>query len=123
MNQLIACSIDLKICGNHGIKGPVLVDLLALSSANPDRVYLYSFDYSVDNSTDLPLAIPFPYEGSVQHAADMRYLFPWSKLSGDGVRIAKTMIQLWTSFARTGRPTAEAVSSWSPVTSNLWSKN
>ncbi|XP_053685665.1 glutactin-like [Sabethes cyaneus] len=101
------------ICGNHAFKGPVLADLQALSSVNSDRVYLYSFDYAVDNSTNLALTIEFPYEGSVHHAADVHYLFPWSTLNERGVRIAKTMVQLWTSFARTGVPMAEEVSTWS----------
>ncbi|XP_053685663.1 glutactin-like [Sabethes cyaneus] len=105
------------ICNNHGFKAPVLVDLLALSSINPDKVYLYSFDYAVDNSTNLPLTIEFPYEGAVHHAADMHYLFPWSELNEDGVRIAKTMVQLWTSFATTGVPVAEIVPRWSPMKS------
>ncbi|XP_053685664.1 glutactin-like [Sabethes cyaneus] len=105
------------ICSNHAFKGPVLVDLLALSSINPGRVYLYSFDYAVDNSTSLPLTIEFPYEGAVHHAADMHYLFPWSELNEDGLRIAKAMVQLWTSFARTGVPVAEIFPYWSPMKS------
>ncbi|XP_055548888.1 glutactin-like [Wyeomyia smithii] len=103
------------ICGNHGIKGPVLVDTTALATANPGRVFLYSFDYPVDPSAELPLVIPFPYEGPVHHANDMYYLFSWSNLSTTETKIAQAMVQLWTSFAKTGVPTAEIVPNWSPV--------
>ncbi|XP_055534060.1 glutactin-like [Wyeomyia smithii] len=103
------------ICGNHAFKGPVLVDTLALASVDSNRAYLYSFDYAIDNSTNLPLSISFPYEGAVHHAADIHYLFPWSNLDDNGLKIAQTMVQLWTSFARTGVPTAQAVPYWSTV--------
>ncbi|XP_058827003.1 glutactin-like [Topomyia yanbarensis] len=103
------------ICGNHGIKGPTLVDIQAFYRVNPDGVYLYTFDYS-NLLTHMNSTIYFPYEAAVHHAADLYYLFPWNTLNNEGdIKMVKIMTQLWTSFASSGVPQAELVPYWSPV--------
>lgn len=103
------------ICGIHGIKGPVMSEVHAFSQANPGNVYLYSFDYSSSSLSLWNYSVPFPHKGAVQHADDARYLFPLGDLAGTDIQIARSMVQLWTSFAAIGVPTAKEVPYWPPA--------
>ncbi|XP_029731024.2 glutactin-like [Aedes albopictus] len=102
------------ICGTHGIKGPVLADVQSFSNANPGNVYLYSFDYS-SALTQRNLTVPYPHERPVHHAEELKYLFPIENLDEADVRMAKAMVQLWTSFAIGGVPVADSVAHWPPM--------
>ncbi|XP_053676821.1 esterase E4-like [Anopheles nili] len=110
----------VDICGNLAIKAPVLQDVTRFAHANPDKVYLYSFDYSgtpsiynFSNQQDFY----YPYHNNSFHAEDLFYLFPLGyRLDQQDTEVAKTMVDLWTTFAMRGRPTASAVQkTWSPV--------
>lgn len=107
----------IDICSNHGIKGPVLTDVNAVSAVNPDNVFLYSFDFQSDRPKDTDSqGFPFPYTGAVEHAEDLDYLFPKTELiEGRETRMAKTMVQLWSSFATVGIPSARDVPYWPPA--------
>lgn len=102
------------ICGIHGIKAPVVTEVHAFAQANPGNVYLYSFDYS-SSLTQVNLSVPFPHKGAVHHAEDLRYLFPMKDLAGTDIQTAKTMVQLWASFATIGIPTAKEAPYWPPA--------
>ncbi|XP_058835247.1 glutactin-like [Topomyia yanbarensis] len=104
------------ICGAHGIKGPLLIDMHAFARANPGNVYLYTFDYS-NLRTRRNMSIDFPYEGIVHHADDLTYLFPRDSLNEKDTKVAKAMVQLWTSFARGGVPFANDIPYWPPMNS------
>lgn len=104
----------IDICGNHGIKGPVLIDVHALSAVNPENVYLYSFDF-ISERTKTDPSFPFPYKGVVEHGEDLYYLFPWTKLNERETKMAKTMVRLWSSFATVGIPSARDVPYWPPA--------
>ncbi|XP_065082057.1 uncharacterized protein LOC135704503 [Ochlerotatus camptorhynchus] len=110
--DLVASLTD--ICGKHGIKAPVVTEIHAFSRVNPGNVYLYSFDYS-SALTKKNLNVPFPHKGAVHHAEDLQYLFPREELNADDIKMAKTMVQLWTSFAIRGVPSAKDVSFWPPA--------
>ena len=51
----------------------------------------------------------YPFSGGVHHSDDLIYLFPYppnnSKLNAADMKIAKNMVDLWTSFASNGIPT------------------
>lgn len=104
----------IDICGNHGIKGPVLMETNAISAVNPDHVYLYSFDF-YSNRPKAPYTFPFPYKDEVDHTEDLNYLFPLASLNDRESKMAKTMVQLWTSFAVNGAPSAVDVPTWPPA--------
>jgi acetylcholinesterase len=76
----------------------------------------FRFGFGSDTSS-------LPYKGGVHHTDDLQYLFPYppenTKLNEDDVKIAKRMVNLWTSFAETGVPTAEDVPKLKPMTSMM----
>ncbi|XP_001651649.3 glutactin [Aedes aegypti] len=102
------------ICGNHGIKAPVLSEIHAFSHVNPGNVYLYSFDYS-SALTHVNLSVPFPHDRPVHHGEELKYLFPKEILDDLDTKMAKTMVQLWTSFAIRGIPAAKSTPYWPPA--------
>ena len=75
----------------------------------------YAYEFNDENA---PAAYPspgFPYAAT--HAAELQYLFglPASShgtLSAPQQRLAATMQQEWTSFAKTGVPSAPDAASW-----------
>lgn len=102
------------ICAAHSIKGPVVTEIHAFSRVNPNNVYLYSFDYS-SRQNEPNYTVPFPHKGAVNHIDDMHYLFPMRPLNEDDTKMAQIMVQLWTSFAITGVPSAVDVPYWPPA--------
>ncbi|XP_062558312.1 glutactin-like [Armigeres subalbatus] len=102
------------ICAAHGVKGPVLTEVREINQMNSGNVYLYSFDYSETPTEETPHDL-FPYKGAVNHADDLQYLFPLKTMDADGIAVAKTMVELWTSFATNGVPRAQNVPSWPSV--------
>uniref|UniRef100_A0A182UF38 Carboxylic ester hydrolase n=1 Tax=Anopheles melas TaxID=34690 RepID=A0A182UF38_9DIPT len=111
----------VDICGNLAIKAPVLQDVTRFAHANPGKVYLYSFDYSgvpsMYNFSSTDDEFKYPYHNNSFHAEDLFYLFPLGqRLNPRDTEIAKAMVDLWTSFAVSGRPAAAALKqSWNPV--------
>nr|XP_019524887.2 glutactin-like [Aedes albopictus] len=103
------------ICATSGLKAAVLTDVVALSRINPGNIYLYSFDYSSSLTKEKKMFVPFPYKGAVQHEDDLQYLFPLKQMNADDEKMAKLMVQLWTSFAIDGVPRAKEVPSWLPM--------
>ncbi|XP_050090637.1 glutactin-like isoform X2 [Anopheles aquasalis] len=117
--ELLPALVD--ICGNLAIKAPVMQDVVRFAYANTDKVYLYSFDYSGTPSMynfSASQDFQYPYPNSVFHAEDLFYLFPLGqRLNQQDTEMAKLMVELWTSFATRGVPTApELTHSWDPVT-------
>lgn len=70
------------------------------------RVCRYSFGYGADVSH-------YPFSGGVHHSDDLIYLFPHrsdgSKLSAADTKIAKMMVDVWTSFATDGVPKLDQI--------------
>lgn len=104
----------MQICAAHGVKGPVVTEAREISHMNPGNVYLYSFDFSGSQTPESSHDM-FPYEGPVNHTDELNYLFPLKKMNSDDVKMAKTMVQLWTSFASEGVPRAKDVPTWHPM--------
>uniref|UniRef100_A0A182QVZ9 Carboxylic ester hydrolase n=1 Tax=Anopheles farauti TaxID=69004 RepID=A0A182QVZ9_9DIPT len=110
----------VDICGNLAIKAPVLQDVTRFAHANPGKVYLYSFDYSGAPSMynfSLQDGFNYPYHNNSFHAEDLFYLFPLGqRLNQRDTEVAKMMVDLWTSFAINGRPTATGLKiNWNAV--------
>lgn len=82
------------------------------SLQNGAPVYLYNFGYKSDSKvpgTD--------YEFGAMHAIDIPFKFHnvdsgWPGTRPERYVAAKNMTELWTSFARTGRPAANAQPEW-----------
>lgn len=112
--------------GTIVFKAPVLRFARANAVFNTSNSFLYTFDhrgqftrfkYEEDH-------LNYPFDGGVSHSDDNLYIFPYpsskSQLNEDDTRIAKIMVDLWTSFAANGVPsTANGTSAfeWEPVTS------
>lgn len=79
---------------------------------------MYTFDYESNNSLFASHIHPLVKDG-VHHGDELFYLFPFVSLNEKDTKIAKRMIDLWTSFAITGIPKAEGIPEWPPVTSRL----
>ncbi|KXJ82049.1 hypothetical protein RP20_CCG015724 [Aedes albopictus] len=126
--DLVTSFID--ICASHGVKGPLVTEMDFISRANPGNVYLYSFDYSGSQEQEKSRPL-FPYKGGVFHTDELNYLFPMRRqMTAGDVAMAKTMVELWTSFATDGVPKAQNVPSWNAMgnfsgfplegTGNIW---
>uniref|UniRef100_A0A182JHM9 Carboxylic ester hydrolase n=1 Tax=Anopheles atroparvus TaxID=41427 RepID=A0A182JHM9_ANOAO len=108
----------VDISGNLAVKAPVLQDVTRFAHANPGKVFLYSFDYSgIPSLYNLSQDFLYPYHNNSFHGEDLFYLFPiGQQLTQPDSEIAMMMVDLWTSFAINGRPTAPRLkSSWHPV--------
>lgn len=115
-NKLVTGFTD--ICATSGLEAAVLTDVQNLFRINPGNVYLYSFDYSSSLAREKDHFVPFPYVGAVEHEDDLQYLFPMKQMNADDVKMAKLMVQLWTSFAIDGVPRAnEIATAWTPMKS------
>lgn len=109
------------------VKAPIMRAIQAHAEFYPDKTWLYSFDfegqYSVSNS--FKYSNPNFY-GGVQHGDDLIYLFD-SKVTPNlnllDTDVAKQMVELWTTFARTGVPRSDYLSSWPTVTSMIYFNN
>ncbi|XP_059608242.1 uncharacterized protein LOC132256077 [Phlebotomus argentipes] len=100
------------------VKGPLLREVQYHMIRKNNPTYLYAFDYEGEHTRfgygeDTS---KYPFDGGVAHSDDNIYLFPWpksvAKLNEEDTKIAKTLVDLWTSFATTGVPTSPQVSSW-----------
>ncbi|XP_059608246.1 glutactin-like [Phlebotomus argentipes] len=109
-------------CGVAIIKGPVMRAAQGNSFFNSGETWLYSFDYEGEHTRfgygeDTSA---YPFEGGVTHSNDNIYLFPWppevAQLNEEDTEFAKKMVDLWTSFAIDGVPSAPDVPFWPPMT-------
>lgn len=103
------------------MKAPILSLVQEYSKNNPNKAYLYSFDYegkyspfkSHFNSSN------YPFYNGVHHSDDNIYLFPHPKyetnFNKNDFNMSKTMIELWTTYAINGQPSAENVPKWPTV--------
>lgn len=80
------------------------------------RVPVYAYEFADENApmTLLPPA-SFPYGAA--HATELQYLFTLPQafpqaLSPDQEILSDTMVQYWTRFARTGKPSARRAPRW-----------
>ncbi|XP_055595744.1 glutactin-like isoform X2 [Uranotaenia lowii] len=101
------------IAGTILIKAPLLREAQANGKVNPERTFLYSFDYQGEKTRFGYGADTshYPFKGGVHHSDDMQYLFPYPpgepQLNEKDTKMSRLMVDLWTSFARTGVPHSE----------------
>ncbi|XP_065210127.1 esterase FE4-like [Planococcus citri] len=102
------------------------IDLL-MKSQMPPYVYLFSYEGSLNFSTQL-LRIVKPFarldEKGACHADDLSYLFYYKKallfrrkLKGDDLKVVNHITTMWTNFAKYGDPSTEDIE-WTPMTAN-----
>ncbi|XP_055534127.1 glutactin-like [Wyeomyia smithii] len=100
------------------VKGSVLKQAQLNSVYQPNSTFLYSFDYAGQHTRfgygfDVS---QFPFTGGVHHTNDLLYLFPYpaeaSQLNEADSQMAKRTVDLWTSFAIEGVPSAEGLPVW-----------
>ena len=88
---------------------------LLLDQAMARYVPTYAYEFS-DEHAPAPYPNPgFPYGAT--HASELQYLFrvtlgPHGRLSAQQQRLATAMQQEWTSFARSGVPSAAGAPAW-----------
>ncbi|XP_055385266.1 glutactin [Condylostylus longicornis] len=113
----------IDMCSTIPFKNPVLLALQANAEKMPENTFLYTFNYegeyhsfqsSIDDIDDLP------FDMGVSLTDENIYLFRWPKsasfLSNRDSRIAKLMVELWTSFAANGVPSSNRAPEWPPMT-------
>lgn len=88
------------------MKSPVIALATKMFKKGLAQVYLYSFDYEGSNTR---FGYEFgndhyPFEGGVHHSNDNIYLFSTHALNEADTLVAKNMVELWTSFVITGKP-------------------
>ncbi|XP_058827005.1 glutactin-like [Topomyia yanbarensis] len=112
----------IDLIGTALIKAPVFREVQVNGLVNPNRTFLYSFDYrgkqtrfgyGADTSH-------YPFTGGVHHSDDLLYLFPFPpgepSLIGKDREMAQLMVDLWTSFAAVGIPTSiRSTVDWKPM--------
>lgn len=93
-----------------------------INAFNKNDTFLYSFDYKGEYTRfglgrrDLS---KYPFDGGVHHSDDNIYLFPHPHpdLNEEDTKMAKRMVDLWTSFVINGTPKADDVQDWPKMTS------
>ncbi|XP_055534052.1 glutactin-like [Wyeomyia smithii] len=129
MDQLESGDFDrlkdglIDMIGTATVKAPLLREAQVNSLANPSGTFLYTFDYSGDQTRFGYGADTshYPFRGGVHHSDDLLYLFPFPPgkpgLSEKDAEISHMMVDLWTSFCATGVPSSEANGVvWKPMT-------
>uniref|UniRef100_A0A9I3EI17 Carboxylesterase type B domain-containing protein n=1 Tax=Anopheles dirus TaxID=7168 RepID=A0A9I3EI17_9DIPT len=118
MMKMIPGLIDL--CGMHLMKSSVLRLAQYNSRHTPNSTFVYSFDYRGEHTRfgyDQDIR-HVPFDGGVHHTNDLLYLFPYpptaAQLNAQDTDMAKTMVDLWTSFIVDGVPSAQQLPHWPP---------
>ncbi|XP_055621644.1 glutactin-like isoform X2 [Toxorhynchites rutilus septentrionalis] len=110
------------LAGSMLVKAPLLREAQANGIVNPNKTFLYSFDYRGEQTRFGYGADTshYPFDGGVHHSDDLLYLFPYPpgqpELNEDDARMSRLMVDLWTSFATNGVPRSEALGiEWEPM--------
>lgn len=114
--EMLPAIVDMS--SNVVIKSPTFRFLQLNSLRNPQKTFLYTFDYAGE-PTRFGYGHPtdhLPFNGGVHHSDDNIYIFPTIPLNAKDIEIAKKMSSLWTSFATTGIPRVEGEVDWPPMT-------
>ncbi|KAF6215479.1 hypothetical protein GE061_010233 [Apolygus lucorum] len=102
------------ICGLLLLKSCIF--LQAKKTYKFTDTYVYTFNYQGHiTKWGYNQGLTYPFPGGVAHSDDLVYLFPDDKgnLTEREKIMAKTMVELWTNFAISGKPTpATGVKEW-----------
>lgn len=117
----------MQLAGTILVKAALLREAQANSAVNPNGTFLYSFDYRGEQTRFGYGADTshYPFDGGVHHSNDLLYLFPFPpgepKLNEADAKMARKMVDLWTSFAATGVPRSELTGDveWKPMCGKL----
>ena len=96
---------------------------LGTDRAAARRTAVYGYEFADEDAPPLFPVPNFPLGAS--HAAELQYLFRFpAPLPDPQKRLSARMIDYWTAFARTGRPSAPGAPAWSmfrPASSDVLS--
>uniref|UniRef100_A0A182UY99 carboxylesterase n=1 Tax=Anopheles merus TaxID=30066 RepID=A0A182UY99_ANOME len=116
-SEIVPLFID--VAGNLALKYGSVEEANRFARALPGQVYLYNFDYVGPPSPVTP-GFPYDFPNTVGHGDELKFLFPMSNvLNEEHTQMAKIMVDLWTSFAITGKPQADNVMPWPTVSNDL----
>lgn len=94
------------------IKSAVL-KMAKINTFRKNDTFLYSFDYKGQHTRFRygKETSKYPFDGGVHHSDDNIYMYPWPhpNLNEEDLKMAKRMVDLWTSFVIDGVPKAEDV--------------
>jgi len=87
-------------------KHPTMEFLLINSQNTNNSNYLSTFDYRGEfTKLNIPELLKiYPFKNGVHHADEIFMLFNYEILNEEDTKVAKVMIDLWTSFGATGKP-------------------
>lgn len=101
------------------VKAPILTSAQRFARTYSNQTYVYSFDYKGSYAYfNYFNSDKYPFHNGVHHCDDLLYLFPYpryaSNLNAKDTKMAKQMVNLWTSFARNELDQLD--SKWLPLT-------
>ncbi|XP_055534054.1 glutactin-like isoform X2 [Wyeomyia smithii] len=103
----------IDLTGTMLIKAALLREAQANGQVNPNGTFLYTFDYQGEKTRFGYGADTshYPFAGGVHHSDDLLYLFPHPPgeptLNEKDAKMARMMVDLWTSFATSGVPKSD----------------
>lgn len=87
----------------------------------PKQTFLYSYDFRGQYPFLYNMAVFANFNG-VHHFSEVIHMFPYTNFGPftdpEDFEMVKRVVQLWTSFAIDGVPSADDVPEWPPLTSN-----
>lgn len=110
------------------MKAPIFKSTRAQANFHPEKTFLYTFDYRGEHSYADVYNFSDPlFRDFVQHGDELIYTLAhphYAKhLNMNDTEFAKILVDLWTSFAKTGVPESERAPQWPPLSSILTGKD
>lgn len=103
------------------MKAPIFKSVRAQANLYPNQTYLYAIEYRGEYSyANVYEFRDKRFDDGVQHGDELIYLFAHpsyvKNLNDDDKKFANTLIDLVTSFAKTGIPVSKDSPKWPPMT-------
>lgn len=103
------------------MKAPIFKSVRAQANLYPNKTYLYAIDYRGEHTyANIYQFRDKMFADGVQHGDELMYLFAHplyaENLNDDDRKFANTLIDLVTSFAKTGVPESNDSPKWPPMT-------
>lgn len=117
----------IKDLSNVVMMKSAVLKMAKISAFHKNDTYLYTFDYKGEFTRfgygrDTS---KYPFDGGVHHSDDNIYMYPnpHPNLNEEDTKMAKRMVDLWTSFVTDGVPKATDVPEWPKVSSEFSGEN
>lgn len=105
------------------MKAPIFKSAHAQSNLHTNKTFLYTMEYRGEYSYADVYNFSNPiFRNFVQHGDELIYTLahpPYAQhLNADDTKFAEILVDLWTSFAKTGIPESDRTPIWPPMTGN-----